>query len=72
MVNWYKKIKDKAWLGWKGDPLGIVQETKIWTCWQMVYAQTRICPRKRDALIFLCVGETEFQRITKSRSEDQV
>ena len=29
------------WVG-KGDPLRIVQEIKVWPCWQMVYVQNRI------------------------------
>ena len=41
-----KRIQDKAWLGWKVKPLRIVQEIKIWPYWLMVYAQTRISPRK--------------------------
>ena len=39
-------IQGQTWLGEKGDPLEIVQETKVWPCWQMVYAQARTCPRK--------------------------
>ena len=31
-----KGIQDLLWLGGKGDQLGIVQEIKIWPCWQMV------------------------------------
>ena len=33
-----KCIQEQARLSRKGDPLGIVQETKDWSCWQMVYA----------------------------------
>ena len=33
-------------LGCQGDPLGIVQEIKIWSCEQMVYSQPRISPVK--------------------------
>ena len=33
-------------LGGEGDPLGIVQEVKIWPYEQMVYAQPRICSGK--------------------------
>ena len=43
-----KKKEYKAWLGGKRDLLGIVQEIHIWTSWQMVYAQTRICSSKWD------------------------
>ena len=39
----------KGVLGGKDDPQGIVQEIKISPCWQMVFVQTRICPRKCDA-----------------------
>ena len=35
-----------ARMGGKGDPLGIVQETKIYPCWKMGYAQTRLFSRK--------------------------
>ena len=38
--------EDWTRLGGKSDPLGIVQETEIWPCEQMVYAQPRICPRE--------------------------
>ena len=41
-----KGIGDLTWLGGKGDPLEIVQEIKIWSHYQMVYTQTRICPRQ--------------------------
>ena len=44
-----KEIHRQAWLGWKGDPLGIVQESKVRPYKQMVNAQIRICPRKEDA-----------------------
>ena len=29
-----KRVQNKAWLGGKGDPLEIVQESKIWHCKQ--------------------------------------
>ena len=32
----------------KYDPLRIVQDIKIWPCWQIQLAQTRICPRKSE------------------------
>ena len=41
-----KGIQDKALLGGKGDPLTNVQEIKIGPFYQMVWEQTRICPRK--------------------------
>ena len=44
--NMHKRITRVGMIGWKGDPLGIVQEIKIWLCLQMVYALTRIFPRK--------------------------
>ena len=25
-----KEVQDSAWLGWKDDPLGIMQENEIW------------------------------------------
>ena len=37
-----KELQDKAWLVGKCDPQRIVQETKIWIYYQMVYTQTRI------------------------------
>ena len=43
-----KREQDWAWLGGKGNPLRIVQEIKIWTYNQMVFALTRIRPRERD------------------------
>ena len=39
-----KRVEDETWLGWEGDPLGIVQETEIWSYEQMVYVQSRISP----------------------------
>ena len=41
-----KEIQKQAWLGWEIDQLGIAQETEVCLDWQMVYAQTRISPRK--------------------------
>ena len=41
-----KGIQDYTWLGWKGDPLGIVQETQFLPYYQMVNALTRIHLRK--------------------------
>ena len=35
-------------LGGEHDPLKIVQESEIWTYYEMVYAQTRIPPKKCD------------------------
>ena len=35
-------------MGGEGDPLGIVQEIEIWLYYQMVNAQTRICPGEWD------------------------
>ena len=42
-------VQDKLRPGREGDSLGIVQKIKIWPYYQMVYAQTRLYPRKRDA-----------------------
>ena len=44
-----EREQNKTWLGGKGDPLGIVQEVKIWPFKQMVYAQPSICPGEWDA-----------------------
>ena len=38
-------------MGGQGDPLGIVQEIEIRPNYEMVYAQTRICPGEWDAWI---------------------
>ena len=43
-----KRIEEQLWLGEKGDPQGIMQETEIRPYWQMVYAQARRFPRKLD------------------------
>ena len=43
----YKTRHD--WGGGQGDPLGIVEEIKIWPHKQMIYAQPRIRLRKWDA-----------------------
>ena len=43
-----KGVQDLVWLVGNGDLQRIVQETEILTYDQMVYAQTRICPRKWD------------------------
>ena len=37
-----KGIQEYAWLGKKGDPLGTMQQTKVWTCWQMIYTNQNI------------------------------
>ena len=46
LQNGTKGIQVLAWMGGKGDQLKIVQKTKIWLYWQMVYAHTRICATK--------------------------
>ena len=40
----YKKWPNYFLTPSKPDKLGIKQATKVWLFWQMVYAQTRICP----------------------------
>ena len=35
-------------MGWRVNPLGIVQEIEIWPYEQMIYAQPRICPGEWD------------------------
>ena len=42
-------VHSKARSGGKGDALGIVQEIEIWSYKQIVYAQTKICPRWWDS-----------------------
>ena len=41
-----ERIQEQVWLGGKDDTLGIMQEIKLWTYRQIVYAHTRICPEK--------------------------
>ena len=41
-----QKEYEQPWMGSEGDALGIVQETEIWSYWQIVFAEIRICPRK--------------------------
>ena len=48
-----KGVQDKAQLGGKGVPLRTITEIKIWPCYQMVYAQIRICPIKWDTKVFV-------------------
>ena len=50
--NWWKGNIRLDMAGWIGDPLRIVQKIKIWTYYQKVYAQTRICARKMNRLKF--------------------
>ena len=38
--------------GWEIGSLGIVQETEIWPCYQMVYAQPSISPVERGPIKF--------------------
>ena len=57
-ANCYKR-NTREWLGGTGDPLWIVQESKIWPCWQMVYAKTRICPGVWDSWKSLWFWDTK-------------
>ena len=41
--------QQQAKLGREGDLLEIVKETEMSPYWQMIYAQTRICPGKWNA-----------------------
>ena len=41
-----KRVQDDAWLCGKGDPLGIVQEIKIYPDYQMVYTLNKKFPAK--------------------------
>ena len=54
-----KGIQDNAWMGEKDDWLGTIQKIKVWLCWQMVYAQTRICLRKWDTWNYLGLWDTK-------------
>ena len=42
-------VQKSEWLGGKGDPLEDKQVIEFWHNYQIVYAQTRICPRKWDS-----------------------
>ena len=53
-ISEYSKLPQNEYktrhnLSGKGDPLGIVQEIKIWLYYQMISVQTKISPRKWDA-----------------------
>ena len=39
-----KGIQEKVLQGGEGDPVRIVQESKIWHYWQKVYSHTKFCP----------------------------
>ena len=54
--------------GWQRWFTGNVQEIKMWTYLQMVYAQIRICPRKWDTLNFLIL---RYKQITQTQPESQ-
>ena len=43
-----KRVQDKTLVGVEGVLQRLVQATEIWLYYQMVYAQTRICPREWD------------------------
>ena len=45
-TNYPKRRREHARQGKKGDPLGIVQETKISPYYQKAYVQTRMCSEK--------------------------
>ena len=45
-------------MGGQGDPLGIVQETEVWSYEQIVYAQLRIYPELWHAQITLWFWDT--------------
>ena len=61
-----KRIQDNAQLGGKSSPLGIVQVIKFWSCRQMVYVQTRICPRKWAAkILWIFEIQMDFQILAR-------
>ena len=37
VANKHERNKGADTIGKKDDPLGIVQEIKIWSCWKMLY-----------------------------------
>ena len=55
--------------GWGKWPTGNCTRDEIWSYWLMVYAQTRICPRKLKHTKFYLT--LRFKWITQSRPEDQ-
>ena len=52
-TSWRKKSIRLDAAGGEGDPLGSVQESKIWPYEQIVYVQTRTWPGEWDAQITL-------------------
>ena len=44
-----KEVQDYTWLGGKSDLQEIVQEKKIWSYFQMVYARKRTRSKSIDA-----------------------
>ena len=60
------EIQKQDGLGGKSNIQGILQETKIWSCWQMRYALSEIGPRTRDASSFLAISQTN--RSSKQKS----
>ena len=54
-----KGVQDSARLGQKGDPLGIVQEIKIWPNYLMAPAQTRSEENKTHKIL----GDFEIKRV---------
>ena len=48
---------ESKWMGEKGDPLWIVPDSKIYPCWQMLNAQTRICTENKTGIL-------RYKRIT--------
>ena len=51
----HKEYKTRLYREGKADLLGILQDIEIWLYYQMVYAQTRICPEEwktQNSLLF--------------------
>ena len=59
-----KEVRDKAWLGGKGDPLGIVQENEV-----CQYYQIRISP-KNEVHKILCDFEIQTGHLMQTWKQD--
>ena len=60
-----KGIQKRARPGGEGDPLGIVQEIKIWPYYQMVYTENRIHPRNENHKLLDFEIQTDHRILTR-------
>ena len=58
-ANQKKTIPKRAWLSGWDDFLEIEQDTEISPYCQMIYVQTKICPRKKRSIQFSEICDTE-------------